>query len=56
MSKWFIPYICLKSHFTCYVASSIALFMPLAAYAQNNIDVSGFSKAEFDINFLRITY
>lgn len=52
MSKWFIPYICLKSPFTCYMASSIAVFMPLAVYAENTTDVSGFSKAEFDSNFL----
>jgi len=52
MSKWFIPYICLKSPFTCYIVSSITLFMSVAAYAENNTDVSHFSKAEFDSNFL----
>lgn len=52
MSKWFIPYICLKSPFTCYIVSSITLFMSVAAYAENNTDVSNFSKAEFDSNFL----
>lgn len=52
MSKWLIPYICLKSPFTCYVVSSITLFMSVAAYAENNTDVSHFSRAEFDSNFL----
>ncbi|EOQ72421.1 fimbria/pilus outer membrane usher protein [Acinetobacter pittii] len=52
MSKWFIPYICLKSPFTCYVVSSITLFMPMAIYAENNTDVPHFTKAEFDNNFL----
>ncbi len=52
MSKWLIPYICLKSPFTCYVVSSITLFMSVAAYAENNTDFSHFSRAEFDSNFL----
>ncbi len=52
MSKWFIPYICLKSPFTWYVVSSITLFMPMAIYAENTTDVPHFTKAEFDSNFL----